>query len=156
MQLTHANSIHAAVVEVDADSGTVGLLKYVIVHACGNQLNPGIVEGMAIGSTVHGIGAVLLEEFVYDAHGQLLTTSFMDYMKPVAVGLPRFELAHLESPCPCTLLGTKAAGEGGAIASLAAVANAVEDALQPFGVRVTSLPITPEKVTRAIRETGVI
>jgi carbon-monoxide dehydrogenase large subunit len=107
---------------------------------------------------LHGprVGAVLLEEFVYDEHGQLLTTSFMDYMKPVAVGLPRFELAHLESPCPYTLLGTKAVGEGGAIASLAAVANAVEDALQPFGVRVTSLPITPEKVTRAIRETGVI
>ena len=111
---------------------------------------------MAIGSTVHGIGAVLLEEFIYDENGQILTTSFVDYMKPLAVGLPRFELSHVESPCPTSLLGTKAVGEGGAIGSLAAIANAVEDALAPFGVKVTSLPITPEKVLRAIRETKVI
>jgi carbon-monoxide dehydrogenase large subunit len=111
---------------------------------------------MAIGSTVHAIGAVLFEEFVYDEYGQLLTTSFMDYMKPLAQGLPRFEMVHMESPCPYTLLGTKAAGEGGAIGSLAAVANAVENALTPFGVKITSLPITPEKVVRAIRETKVI
>jgi len=156
VQLTHANSVHAAVVEVDAESGMVAFRKYVIVHDCGRQINPGIVDGMAIGSTVHGIGAVLLEEFVYDEYGQLLTTSFMDYMKPLAQGLPRFELHHIESPCPTTLLGTKAVGEGGAIGSLAAVANAVEDALMPFGVKVTSLPITPEKVVRAIRETKVI
>ena len=119
-------------------------------------MNPAIVDGMTIGSTVHGIGGVLLEEFVYDEDGQLLTTTFMDYMKPVAAGLPRFELGHMYSPCPYTLLGTKSAGEGGAIGSLAAVANAVEDALSPFGVKVTSLPLSPEKVVRAIRETKVI
>lgn len=156
VQLTHSNSVHAAVVEVDVESGMVSFRKYVIVHDCGRHINPGIVDGMTIGSTVHGLGAVLLEEFVYDEYGQLLTTSFMDYMKPLALGLPRFEMAHVESPCPYTLLGTKAVGEGGAIGSLAAVANAVEDALAPFGVRVTSLPITPEKVVRAIREAGVI
>jgi 2-furoyl-CoA dehydrogenase large subunit len=156
VQLTHSNSVHAAVVEVDAQTGMVAFRKYVIVHDCGRQINPGIVDGMAIGSTVHAIGAILLEEFVYDEYGQLLTTSFMDYMKPLAQGLPRFEMVHMESPCPYTLLGTKAAGEGGAIGSLAAVANAVEDALTPFGVKVTSLPITPEKVMRAIRETKVI
>ena len=77
-------------------------------------------------------------------------------MKPVAAGLPRIELAHMESPCPYTLLGTKAVGEGGAIGSLAAVANAVEDALSPFQVKVTSLPITPQKVVRAVRETKEI
>ena len=76
----------------------------------------------------------------------------MDYLKPVAATVPRIELAHMYSPCPTTLLGTKSAGEGGAIGSLAAVANAVEDALVPFGVKVTSLPITPEKVFRAITE----
>jgi len=104
----------------------------------------------------HALGAVLLEEFVYNEDGQLVTTSFMDYMKPVAAGLPHFETGHIVSPCPYTLLGTKSVGEGGAIGSLAAVANAVEDALSPFGVKVTSLPITPEKVVRAVKETKVI
>ena len=156
VQMTHSNSVHAVVVEVDVESGMVRFRKYVIVHDCGRQINPGIVDGMAIGSTVHGIGAVLLEEFVYDENGQILTTSFMDYLKPLALGLPRFELSHMESPCPTSLLGTKAVGEGGAIGSLSAIANAVEDALAPFGVKVTSLPITPEKVLRAIRETKVI
>ena len=156
VQLTHANSIHAVTVHVDADTGDVRFLRYVIVHDCGNQINPAIVEGMVIGSTVHGIGGVFYEEFIYDENGQLLTTSFMDYLKPLALGLPRFELDHIESPCPNTLLGTKSAGEGGAIGSLAAMANAVEDALSPLGVKVTSLPITPEKVLRAIQETKII
>lgn len=156
VQMTHSNSVHAVTVEVDVETGDVRFLQYAIVHDCGNQINPGIVDGMSIGSTVHGIGAVLFEEFVYDENGQLLATSFMDYMKPLAISLPHFEIAHVHSPCPYTLLGTKSAGEGGAIGSLAAIANAVEDALLPFGVKVTSLPITPEKVVRAIRETKEI
>jgi carbon-monoxide dehydrogenase large subunit len=105
---------------------------------------------------VHGVGASLLEEFVYNEDGQLLSTTFMDYMKPLAMGVPKFELAHMESPCPYTLLGTKAVGEGGSLPSLAAIANAVEDALAPFGVKVTSLPITPEKVVRAVTESKQI
>lgn len=153
IQITHANSVHAVKVEVDAESGSVRFLRYVIVHDCGNQINPGIVEGMVIGSTVHGIGAALYEDFVYNEDGQLLATTFMDYLKPLSINVPKFELAHMESPCPYTLLGTKAVGEGGSLPSLAAIANAVEDALSPFGVTVTSLPITPEKVMRAITET---
>lgn len=156
IQLTHANSVHLVVVEVDVQSGMIEFLKYAIVHDCGRQINPGIVEGMAIGSTVHGLGASLLEDFVYNEDGQLLATTFMDYMKPLAMGVPKFELAHMESPCPYTLLGTKAVGEGGSLPSLAAIANAVEDALTPFGVKVTSLPITPEKVVRAVTESKEI
>lgn len=156
VQLTHANSLHVATVEVDELTGVVTFLKYVVVHDCGNLINPAIVDGMTIGSTVHGIGAILLEEFVYDDNGQLLNTTFMDYLKPVALGLPRFEIGHMHSPRPNTLLGTKSAGEGGAIGFLAAVANAVEDALAPFDVKVRSLPITPEKVVRAITETKEI
>ena len=156
VQLTHSNSVHVVALEVDVETGDISFRKYVIVHDCGKRINPAIVDGMTIGSTVHGIGGVLLEEFVYDENGQLLATTFMDYMKPLSIGLPRFELGHMESPCPYSLLGTKSAGEGGAIGSLAAVANAVEDALAPFGVKVTSLPITPEKVVRAVRETKVI
>ena len=156
VQMTHANAVHATIVQVDPQTGMISFRKYVIVHDCGRQINPGIVEGMSIGSTVHGVGTVLLEEFIYDENGQILTTSFVDYMKPLAVGLPHFEVSHLESPATTSLLGTKAVGEGGAIGSLAAIANAVEDALTPFGVKVTSLPITPEKVLRAVRETKVI
>jgi len=156
VQLTHSNSVHFAAVEVDVETGLVSFLKYIIVHDCGNQINPAIVAGMTLGSTVHGLGATFLEEFVYDDNGQLLTTSFMDYLKPVAATVPHMELAHMYSPCSTSLLGTKSAGEGGAIGSLAAVANAVEDALTPFGVKVTSLPITPEKVVKAIKETKVI
>lgn len=156
VQLTHSNSAHVLIAEVDAQSGFVKILKYVIVHDCGNQLNPAIVNGMALGSTVHGLGAVFLEDFAYDDHGQLLATTFMDYLKPVAAGLPHIEIEHMHSPCPTTMLGTKSAGEGGAIGSLAAVANAVEDALTPFNVKVTSLPITPEKVMNAILHTKTI
>ena len=156
VQITHSNSVHVVAVEVDVDTGEITFLKYVIVHDCGKQINPGIVEGMTIGSTVHGIGAALLEEFVYDEYGQPLSASFMDYMKPVAAGLPRIELAHMESPCPYTLLGTKAVGEGGAIGSVAAVANAVEDALTPFQVKIVSMPITPQKVVKAVKETKEI
>jgi CO/xanthine dehydrogenase Mo-binding subunit len=156
VQLTHSNSTHFVVVEVDVETGWISFLKYVIVHDCGNQINPGIVAGMTIGSTVHGIGATFLEEFVYDDNGQLLATTFMDYLKPVAASVPHIELGHMYSPCTTSLLGTKSAGEGGAIGSLAAVANAVEDALTPFGVKVTTLPLTPEKIMRAIQETKVI
>ena len=156
VQLTHSNSAHVVAVEVDVETGAVKFLKYVIVHDCGNQINPSIVDGMAIGSTAHGIGATFLEEFVYDDNGQLLATTFMDYLKPVALTVPHIELGHNYSPCPTTLLGTKSAGEGGAIGSLAAVAGAVEDALSPFGVKITSLPLTPEKVLRGIKETKVI
>ena len=156
VQLTHSNSVHVAAVNVDVESGEITFRKYVIVHDCGNQVNPGIVDGMTIGSTIHGIGSVLLEEFVYDDNGQLLSTTFMDYLKPLAMGSPNIEIGHMYSPCPYTLLGTKSAGEGGAIGSAAAMANAVEDALAPFGVKVTTLPITPEKVVRAVRETKKI
>ena len=148
VQITHLNGVHLVVVEVE--TGVVRFLRYVIVHDCGKQINPGVVEGMVIGSTVHGIGTSLFEEFIHNEEGQLVSSTFMDYLKPISVGLPRFEIAHVESPCPYTLLGTKAVGEGGAITSLAAIANAVEDALSPFGVKITSLPITPQKIIQMI------
>lgn len=156
VQLTHSNSVHAVVVEVDVETGMVTFSRYIIVHDCGNQINPGVVEGMLIGSTVHGIGAALYEEFIYDEDGQLISSTFIDYLKPNAVGIPRFETTSQETPCPYTLLGSKSAGEGGSITSLAAIANAVEDALSPFEVKVTGLPITPEKVLRAIQGTRLI
>jgi len=133
--------------------GGITLRKYVVVHDCGRELNPLIVEGMVHGSTVHGIGAALLEEFRYDEAGQLLTSTFMDYLKPTAADVPTIEVDRLEHPSPVTPLGAKGVGEGGSIPGPAAVANAVEDALAHLGVVVRSLPITPEQVWRWLRET---
>ena len=147
-QLVFSNAAHCCLVEVDRRTGLVRILRYVVVHDCGREINPVIVEGMVHGSTVHGIGAALLEEFRYDEHGQLLTSTFMDYLKPTALDVPDIEVDRLEPPSPFTPLGAKGVGEGGAIPGPAAVANAVEDALQPFGAVVRELPLTPERVWR--------
>jgi CO/xanthine dehydrogenase Mo-binding subunit len=149
-QLVFSNAAHCCLVEVHPRTGVVTVLKYVVVHDCGRELNPLIVEGMVHGSTVHGIGAALLEEFRYDEQGQLLTATFLDYLKPTATDVPEIEVERLEHPSPFTPLGAKGVGEGGAIPGPAAVANAVEDALSSFGVTVRELPITPERVWRWI------
>ncbi len=151
-QLVFSNAAHCCLVEVDRRTGQVKILKHVVVHDCGRELHPAIVEGMVHGSTVHGMGAALLEEFRYDESGQLLTATFMDYLKPTALDVPDIEVDHLEHPSPFTPLGAKGVGEGGAIPGPAAVANAVEDALAPFGVVVRSLPVTPERVWRWLRD----
>ena len=147
-QLVFSNAAHCCLVEVDPRTGQVRILEHVVVHDCGRELNPLIVEGMVHGSTVHGMGAALLEEFRYDAGGQLLTATFMDYLKPTALDVPDIDVDRLEHPSPFTPLGAKGVGEGGAIPAPAAVANAVEDALSDLGVTVRSLPITPERVWR--------
>jgi 2-furoyl-CoA dehydrogenase large subunit len=147
-QLVFANAAHCCLVEVDPATGGVRILAYVVVHDCGRELNPLIVEGMVHGSTAHGIGAALLEEFRYDAGGQLLTSTFMDYLKPTALDVPAIDVGRLEHPSPVTPLGAKGVGEGGAIPGPAAVANAVEDALASHGVTVRALPLTPERVWR--------
>jgi 2-furoyl-CoA dehydrogenase large subunit len=147
-QLVFSNAAHCCLVEVDRRTGQVQILEHVVVHDCGRELNPPIVEGMVHGSTVHGMGAALLEEFRYDAGGQLLTATFMDYLKPTALDVPDITVDRLEHPSPFTPLGAKGVGEGGAIPAPAAVASAVEDALAELGVTVRSLPITPERVWR--------
>jgi len=149
-QLVYANAAHCCLVSVDRRTGQVRILKYVVVHDCGKELNPGIVEGMVHGATAHGIGAALLEEFRYDKQGQLLTASFMDYLKPTSVDVPAIEVDRLEHPSPFTPLGAKGVGEGGAIPGPACVANAVEDALTfaNIGCTIRSLPITPDRVWR--------
>lgn len=146
VQVPKSNSVHIAVVEVDAETGVIRILKYVVVHDCGNMINPKIVEGMVEGATLHGIGAALIEEFVYNADGQNVTTTFADYLKPSTLETPKIEIHHQATPSPFTPLGTKPVGEGGAIPSMAAIANAVEDALSPLGVRINQLPLTPSRV----------
>jgi len=150
-QLIFTNSAHVAMVEVDPETGGVTIQKYVVVHDCGTEINPLVVEGLVHGSTVHGIGGALLEEFVYDGRGQLLTTSFMDYLKPSAADMPDIEVDHLETPSPFTVLGAKGVGEGGSIPALACLAGAIEDALGPLGVRVNDLPLTPRRIWEMIQ-----
>jgi 2-furoyl-CoA dehydrogenase large subunit len=147
-QLVFSNAAHCCLVEVDARTGLVKILDYLVVHDCGREINPLIVEGMVHGATAHGIGAALLEEFRYGADGQLLTSTFVDYLKPTALDVPLIAVDRLEHPSPVTPLGAKGVGEGGAIPGPAAVANAVEDALAHRGVVVRGLPITPEQVWR--------
>ncbi|MBI4491705.1 MAG: molybdopterin-dependent oxidoreductase [Chloroflexi bacterium] len=144
--VTYTNGAHAVVVEVDVETGQVRTLKYAIAHDCGRMINPMIVEGQVHGGVAQGIGGGLFEELVYDGEGQLLTASLMDYLVPTAAEIPHFEVAHLESPSPRNPLGIKGLGEGGAISPPAAYANAVEDALAPFGVKITRGPLSPTRV----------
>src|SRR5262244_1383726 len=144
--VTYASAVHVALVEVDVASGGVKLLRYVVAHDCGRVINPIIVEGQVHGGVAQGVGGGLFEEMVYDENGQLLTGSLMDYAVPKADDLPPIETVHLEYPSPRNPLGVKGLGEGGAISPPAAIANAVEDALAPFGVRVTETPVSAARV----------
>ncbi len=150
--VTYTSAVHIAHVEVDTGTGTVRLLRYVVAHDCGKLINPMIVEGQIHGGVAQGVGGGLLEEMIYDEQGQLLTGTFMDYLVPTAMDLPAIETVHLEYPSPRNPLGVKGIGEGGAISPPAAIANAVEDALAPFGVRLTRAPLGPSRVLELIGE----
>jgi carbon-monoxide dehydrogenase large subunit len=145
---------HIAVVRVDIETGEVKLEHYVAVDDCGKVINPMIVEGQIHGGIVQGIGQALWEQAVYDENGQLLTGSMMDYALPRADFFPEFELGMTETPTSVNPLGVKGIGETGTIASTAAVYNAVMDALAPFGVAKVDMPLTPERVWRAIQAAG--
>ncbi len=144
--VTYTSATHVAVVDVDPGTGAVKLLRYLVAHDCGTIINPVIVEGQIHGGVAQGVGGGLLEEMVYDEQAQLLTGTFMDYLVPTAMELPAIETVHLEYPSPRNPLGMKGIGEGGAISPPAAIANAVEDALRPWGVRVTRTPLGPSVV----------
>jgi aerobic carbon-monoxide dehydrogenase large subunit len=141
---------HVAVVEVDPQTGHVTLKRYVAVDDCGPQINPVIVEGQVHGGVVQGIGQALWEEGVYDETGQLLTGSLADYAIPRADVLCDIEVLSTVTPSPHHPLGVKGIGEAGTIASTCAAYNAVLDALEPFGVRSLRMPLTPERVWRAM------
>jgi aerobic carbon-monoxide dehydrogenase large subunit len=144
--VTYASAVHVAQVEVDVGTGHVRLLRYVVAHDCGKVINPTIVDGQIHGGVAQGVGGALFEEMAYDEQGQLLTATFMDYLVPTAMELPLIETVHLEYPSPRNPLGLKGMGEGGAISPPAAIANAIDDALRPFDVRVTATPAHPARV----------
>ncbi len=151
---TYPFGTHICVVEVDPETGTTKLLRYIAVDDVGNVINPMIVDGQVHGGLAQGIGQALWEGAVYDDGGQLLTGSLMDYALPKIHNHIPFELDRTVTPCPHNPLGVKGVGEAGAIASPPAVVNAVMDALQPWGIRHIDMPLAAEKVWRAIAASG--
>jgi carbon-monoxide dehydrogenase large subunit len=149
--VTWSYAVHAAIVEVDIDTGRVTLEDYAVAHDCGVVVNPMLVEGQIMGGAVQGIGGILCEAIAYDANGQLLSGSFMDYAMPIAADIPAMRIVHQHSPSPLNPLGVKGVGEGGAVAPPAAIANAVCDALAPFGVELNATPIRPAEIVRLTR-----
>jgi nicotine dehydrogenase subunit C len=147
-----SNGANAFIVEVDVETGFVEIERAFAVEDCGTMINPAIVEGQIRGGMTQGIGASLFEELVYDESGQLLTTTFADYMLPTLDVVPRFTFQHLETPSARSPAGIKGMGESGLIASPGAMLNAVNDALTPFGATLRRIPLTPERILSALDE----
>jgi carbon-monoxide dehydrogenase large subunit len=149
---TYSNGCVAAVVEVDVETGQVRIERIVAVEDCGVMLNPMVVEGQIAGSTAQGIGAALYEKLPYDASGQFLAGTLLDYLYPSTKEIPPIEVGHIETPSVVTEGGVKGCGEGGTIAAPAAVVNAVADALAPLGVSISSTPLDPGALLELILE----
>jgi carbon-monoxide dehydrogenase large subunit len=147
------NATHLCTCEVDVVTGRVRLLRYIVSEDCGPMINPNVVEGQIAGGTVQGIGGVLYENLVYDEDGNPMTTTFVDYLLPTSTEVPVIEYGHVETPSPGPG-GYKGVGEGGAIGAPPAVVNAVADALSPFGVTITRLPLGPAQIVALIEEAG--
>ncbi len=148
---TFSNACHVAIVEVDAETGRVVLKKYLIVEDAGRIINPLIADGQVHGGVAQGIGNALFEEIVYDRDGNIQTATLADYMPPTAREIPLLQLHHIETPTDASVTGAKGLGEGGAIGPPAAILNAVNDALSPFGVAIEEIPATPQRIRAALR-----
>jgi aerobic carbon-monoxide dehydrogenase large subunit len=145
-----ANGIQASLVEVDVETGFVKLLRHWVVEDCGQVINPLLADEQIRGGVVQGIGAALYEECLYDEASQLLNGSMADYLVPMAGEMPDIVIAHVETPVAGTALGAKGIGEAGTIGAAAAVGNAINDALSPFGVEVLQQPYTPQRILHAL------
>lgn len=144
------HACHVCVVEVDPETGKVDFLDYVAVHDCGTMVNPRSLEGHMIGGTAQGIGTTLHEEFVYDAEGNFQSGNMLNYLIPTSMDVPLVKCGHHETPSPYTPYGIKGGGEGGRMMAPGAIFSAIDDALEPFGVRMRDLPATPERIVQAI------
>jgi carbon-monoxide dehydrogenase large subunit len=147
------NATHLCTCGVDVSTGEVQILRYIVSEDCGPMINPNVVEGQIAGGAVQGIGGALYEHLAYDDAGNPVTTTFMDYLVPTAAEAPVIEYGHIETPSPGPG-GYKGVGEGGAIGAPPAVVNAVADALSPFGVTITRLPLTPSAILELLRRAG--
>lgn len=145
-----SNGVQASWIELDPDTGFIQVLKHWVVEDCGRVLNPLLADEQLRGGVVQGLGAALFEECRYDERGQHLTSTLADYLVPMAGEMPDIVIAHVHTPVSQTLLGAKGIGEAGTIGAGAALANALHDALAPWGVQVDSQPYTPEKILRAL------
>ncbi|MGZ4683876.1 MAG: xanthine dehydrogenase family protein molybdopterin-binding subunit, partial [Acidimicrobiales bacterium] len=146
-----ANATHLCTCEVDVVTGEVALLRYIVSEDCGRMINPNVVEGQIAGGTVQGIGGALMEHLAWDEDGNPLATTFVDYLLPTTTDVPVIEYGHVETPAPGPG-GYKGVGEGGAIGAPPAVINAVADALSPFGVKITRLPLSPDAIVALLDE----
>jgi carbon-monoxide dehydrogenase large subunit len=144
------NGIHGAYVEVDTDTGFVRLLKHWVVEDCGRVINPQLADEQVRGGCVQGLGGALYEHCIYDEAGQLQNGTMADYLTPMAAEMPDIDVAHVQTPTSVSELGAKGVGESGTGAAPAVVMNAINDALLPFGARVSTQPITPEVVLTAL------
>ncbi|HYS48708.1 MAG TPA: xanthine dehydrogenase family protein molybdopterin-binding subunit [Xanthobacteraceae bacterium] len=148
---TFSNACHAAIVEVDAETGHVAIERFVVAEDAGRLINPMIVDGQIHGGVAQGIANALLEEIVYDDTGNILTTTLADYLPPTAHEIPPIDIHHLETLSDATITKAKGLGEGGTIGAPAAVVNAINDALSPFGVSIDEIPATPQRIRAALR-----
>jgi carbon-monoxide dehydrogenase large subunit len=151
-QSTYANGTTVCEVSVDVETGCVKIERLVIAHDCGRVINPLVVDGQVVGGVAHAIGNALMERIVFDGEAQPLTTNFGEYLLPLATDVPRVEIIHLETPSPLNPLGIKGAGEGGTIPTIAAILNAVNNALAPLGAVLREVPILPHRVLEAVNE----
>ena len=149
-RLAYTNACHVVEAEVDIETGGVRIVRYIALQDAGRRVNPLIVEGQVHGGIAHGVGNAMLEWMGYDAAGQPVTTTFADYLMPTAPDLPSFETLYKESPSPHNPLGVKGVGEVGVIPAAAAVVSAIEDALSPFKVRISQMPIMPHELVELI------
>ena len=149
---TTSSATHIAVVEIDPETFMVHVKSYLVAEDCGKMINPLIVDGQVQGAVAQGIGAALFEEVVYDAQGQILSASLVDYVAPTAPEIPDMMILHIESVLPATIGGFRGMGEGGTIGAPAAIANAISDALLPLGIEIKELPATPERLFQLIKQ----
>jgi carbon-monoxide dehydrogenase large subunit len=154
IQAAYCSGTHVVEVEVDIGTGAVAILRYTVAHDCGKVINPLIVDGQVQGGVAHGIGNALLEWMQYDENAQPLTTSFADYLLPMATDVPECQIAHIETASPLNPIGVKGAGEGGTIPAAAAIVAAIENALRPFGVHFAETPIMPDRIVEALTKAG--
>lgn len=151
---TFSNACHVAIVEVDVETGRVTLEKFLVAEDAGLIINPMIADGQVHGGVAQGIGNAILEEIIYDETGNILTSTLADFLPPTAHEIPPIELHHIETLTGNTLTKAKGLGEGGAIGAPAAVINAINDALSPFGVSIDEMPATPQRIRAALRSSG--
>jgi CO/xanthine dehydrogenase Mo-binding subunit len=149
-----AAGVHAMIVEVDPATFAVKILNYVVVHDCGHVINPLILDGQIHGGVAQGIGNAFYEQIIYNEEGQLLTGSFMDYLLPTAVDVPRIQIGHEVTPSPLNPLGIKGAGEAGAIPTGPLFAQAVEDALNHPTLEIREIPLSPGRLWELVNQTN--